>query len=307
MRNIITGGAGFIGSHLIDFLIKRDEQVVCIDNLSTGNQKNIAHWIDSPNFEFLHHDVVNPIKIKANRIWHLACPASIKEYQKNPIQTSKTNFLGTLNMLQLAKELNAVFLLTSSSEVYGNPKEHPQNESYLGNVNPIGIRSCYDEGKRIAESLCFDFARLHKVDVKVARIFNTYGPRMLPKDGRVISNFIYQALQKDPFTIYGEGLQTRSFCYILDLIDGLDKLMNSKFNGPFNFGNPEEYSIICIANKINDKVKNKFKYIKYPLPENDPSKRKPDITLAKKLLNWSPKIKLSKGLDITIDYFKNNY
>lgn len=306
MRNIVTGGAGFIGSHLIDNLINEGQNVICIDNFSSGLKKNIKHLINNSKFQLINHDIINPIELDADRIWHLACPASISEYQQDPIKTSKINFIGTLNMLELSKKLGAKFLLASSSEVYGDPKEHPQKENYWGSVNSIGVRSCYDEGKRFAESLTFDFARTFDLDVKIARIFNTYGPRIKPDDGRVISNFISQALRKEQFTIYGKGNQTRSFCFISDLINGLTKLMNSPYKGPINLGNPEEINIFNLASLINDKVGNKFELIYFPLPENDPSRRKPDITLAKRSLSWSPKINLSEGINQTINYFKEN-
>ena len=306
MRNIVTGGAGFIGSHLIDCLIQEGQDVICIDNFSSGLEKNIDHWIDNSKFQLINHDIVHPIELEADRIWHLACPASISEYQQDPIKTSKINFLGTLNMLELSRKLGAKFLLASTSEVYGDPKEHPQKENYWGSVNSIGARSCYDEGKRFAESLTFDFARTFNLDIKIARIFNTYGPRIKPNDGRVIGNFISQALRKEQFTIYGDGTQTRSFCFITDLINGLTKLMNSKYKGPVNLGNPEEINILNLASLINDKVGNKFKLIYYSLPENDPLRRKPDITLAKSSLFWSPKINLSEGINQTIHYFKEN-
>ena len=306
MRNIVTGGAGFIGSHLIDCLIQEGQDVICIDNFSSGLEKNIDHWIDNSKFQLINHDIVHPIELEADRIWHLACPASISESQQDPIKTSKINFLGTLNMLELSRKLGAKFLLASTSEVYGDPKEHPQKENYWGSVNSIGARSCYDEGKRFAESLTFDFARTFNLDIKIARIFNTYGPRIKPNDGRVIGNFISQALRKEQFTIYGDGTQTRSFCFITDLINGLTKLMNSKYKGPVNLGNPEEINILNLASLINDKVGNKFKLIYYALPENDPLRRKPDITLAKSSLFWSPKINLSEGINQTIHYFKEN-
>ncbi len=306
MRNIVTGGAGFIGSHLIDSLIINGEDVICIDNFSSGLEKNIEHWINNSKFKLINHDIINPIELEADRIWHLACPASISEYQKDPIKTSKINFIGTLNMLELARKSEAKFLLASSSEVYGDPTEHPQKENYWGSVNSIGVRSCYDEGKRFAESLTFDFARTFNLDIKIARIFNIYGPRTRSDDGRVISNFISQALRKEKFTIYGDGTQTRSFCFITDLINGLTKLMNSQNKGPVNLGNPEEINIFDLASLINDKVGNKFELIYYPLPENDPSRRKPDITLAKSSLFWSPKINLSEGINQTIHFFKEN-
>ncbi len=307
LKNIVTGGAGFIGSHLIDTLMVNGEKVICIDNFSSGKEQNIKHWINNSKFSLIRHDIEEPIEIEADRIWHLACPASTSEYQKDPIKTSKTNFIGTLNMLQLSKKNNAKFLLASTSEVYGDPKEHPQKEEYCGYVNSIGIRSCYNEGKRMAESLTYDFSREYNLDIKIARIFNTYGPRIRPNDGRVISNFMSQALQNKPFTIYGNGDQSRSFCFIFDLIDGLIKLMHSNFSGPINIGNPEECKILELAKIINDKVGNKFSFTNHPLPENDPIRRKPDITFAKTNLLWSPKINLSEGLDQTINYSKNFY
>ncbi len=307
MKNIVTGGAGFLGSHLIDLLLKKGEEVICLDNFKTGTQKNIAHLKDNTNFICVDHDVVNPIEINSDKIWHLACPASINEYQKDPIQTSKTIFLGTLNMLELAKKSNARFLLASSSEIYGNPEKHPQKENYWGAVNPIGKRSCYDEGKRIAESLCFDFSRMYGTKIKIARIFNTYGPRLSPRDGRVISNFICQSLQEKSLTIYGNGTQTRSFCFIFDLIDGLDKLMDSQYKGPLNLGNPEEIKINDLAHLINDMVGNNCSFIYNPLPENDPYKRKPDINFARSRLNWYPKVSLYEGLNLTIQYFKKQF
>ena len=307
MKNIVTGGAGFIGSHLIDFLLKKGEEVVCLDNFTTGSYQNIAHLKNNKNFTSMNHDITYPVEIKSDKIWHLACPASTSQYQKDPVGTSKTIFLGTLNMLELAKKNDAKFLLASSSEVYGDPKKHPQKETYWGSVNPIGKRSCYDEGKRIAESLCFDFSRMYETDIKIARIFNTYGPRISPIDGRVISNFICQTLQNKPLTIYGKGTQTRSFCFILDLIDGLYKLMNSNYKGPINLGNPEEIKINDLANLINDKVGNNCMFINNPLPENDPSKRQPDISFAKEALNWNPTVSLSEGLNLTIEYFKKHF
>ena len=307
MKNIVTGGAGFIGSHLIDTLMNNGENVVCIDDFSSGNEQNIDHWKKNSKFSLINHDIEEPINIETDRIWHFACPASISKYQQDPIKTSKTNFIGTLNMLQLSKKTKAKFLLASTSEVYGEPQEHPQKEEYLGSVNSIGIRSCYVEGKRMAESLTFDFARKYNLDIKIARIFNSYGPRIKPNDGRVISNFISQALTNKPFTIFGNGKQTRSFCFIKDLIDGLIKLMNSKYTGPINIGNPEECNILELAKIINDKAGNKFKFVNLPLPENDPVRRKPDITFAKNALLWTPKIHLSDGLDQTINYSKNFY
>tara|TARA_B100001287_G_C22616492_1_gene497857 strand:- start:132 stop:1067 length:936 start_codon:yes stop_codon:yes gene_type:complete len=304
LKNLVTGGAGFLGSHLIGKLIDNDEEVICLDNLFTGRIENIKHWENNQKFKFINHDVINPIELKVERIWHLACPASPIHYQLNPIKTAKTSFLGTYNMLGLAKKTKARILLASTSEIYGDPEIHPQNEEYKGCVNPIGIRSCYDEGKRIAESLTFDYLRVHKTDVSIARIFNTYGPNMQPKDGRVISNFIIQALRKKPLTIYGDGSQTRSFCYVDDLINGLIGLMNSSEKGPINIGNPKEYTILDIAKLIRNKIQPDLSFLKLPLPSDDPRKRKPDISKAKLLLNWEPAIEIDKGLDKTISYFR---
>ena len=302
--NLVTGGAGFLGSHLIDSLLKSGEEVICLDNYFTGRKKNIENWINNPKFELIRHDIIEPINLEVNKIWHLACPASPFHYQFNPIKTSKTCFIGTLNMLGLAKRTNARILLASTSEVYGDPKIHPQPESYRGNVNPIGIRSCYDEGKRIAETLCFDYLRKHRTDIKVMRIFNTYGPRMLPNDGRVVSNFILQALNGHPLTVYGQGKQTRSFCFVSDLIGGMISLMNSQHNGPVNFGNPNEITIKELAELIIMKINPNLKIIYKDLPEDDPLKRKPNIDFAKKELNWEPTVNINEGLDKTIKYFK---
>ncbi len=303
--NLITGGAGFLGSHLTEYLLNKNEEVICLDNLFTGNKNNLKKWATNPNFEFIRHDITEPIYLEVEKIWHLACPASPIHYQHNPIKTAKTSFLGTYNMLGLAKRLNAKILFTSTSEIYGDPEIHPQPESYRGNVNPIGIRSCYDEGKRIAETLCFDYKRQHNLDVKVARIFNTYGPRMVPNDGRVISNFICQALRNEDLTIYGEGDQTRSFCFVTDLIDGLVRLMNSDISGPVNIGNPEELKIIDVAKIISKKIPNSQNIIFKNLPLDDPLQRKPCIELATKKLGWEPKVSLEEGLDITINFFKD--
>ena len=303
--NLVTGGTGFLGSHLIDNLMKQGEIVYCLDNNFTGRDENIKNWIGNNNFEIIKHDVINPISLEVDRIWHLACPASPIHYQYDPIKTSKTCFMGTLNMLGLAKRTNATMLLASSSEIYGDPQQHPQREVYRGNVNPIGIRSCYDEGKRISESLCFAYLRQNNTNVKVMRIFNTYGPRMFPNDGRVVSNFILKALNNDPLSIYGNGSQTRSFCYVDDLVEGMIKLMNSEQKGPINFGNPNELTIKELAELIIKKINPELN-IKYEeLPEDDPTKRKPDIDLAKQLLGWEPKISLSEGMDLTINYFRN--
>ena len=300
----MTGGAGFLGSHLIDELIERGEKVICIDNLSTGNINNISHLLENDSFEFIEHDVINPIEQSCDRIWHLACPASPIQYQKDPIKTTKTSFLGTYNMLGLALRNKARLLFASTSEVYGDPEVNPQKESYKGSVNPIGTRSCYDEGKRVAESLCFDYLRAHGVEIRIARIFNTYGPRMSKNDGRVVSNFICQSLQNESITIFGDGNQTRSFCYVDDLIQGLIKIMNSSSTGPLNLGNPNEITIHTLANKIKSKINEQADIIFKKLPEDDPKKRKPDISQAKDILNWEPKFDLDMGLDLTIKYFK---
>ena len=305
-RNLITGGAGFLGSHLSDKLISQGEEVICLDNFHTGNKNNINHLINNPKFELIRHDITEPIMLEVDRIWHLACPASPKHYQSNPIKTAKTSFLGTYNMLGLAKRNRARILFTSTSEVYGDPKIHPQPETYKGNVNNIGIRSCYDEGKRIAETLCFDYKRVHNLDIRVVRIFNTYGPRMQPDDGRVISNFIVQALRKMPLTIYGEGKQSRSFCYVSDMINGFLKCMNNDFCGPINIGNPEEFTILEVADLIKKILSDDTKYVFKDLPQDDPRQRKPDISLANKKIDWFPEISLIDGLKPTIDYFKSN-
>jgi len=304
VRNLVTGGAGFLGSHLIDRLMEAGEEVICLDNTYTGRKRNVQKWWNNPKFEFIRHDVTEPILVEVDRIWHFACPASPVHYQHNPIKTSKTSFLGTYNMLGLARRLNARILLASTSEVYGDPEIHPQPETYRGCVNPIGIRSCYDEGKRIAESLCFDYKRMHNLDIRIARIFNTYGPRMLKNDGRVVSNFIIQSLSEKPITIYGNGGQTRSFCFVNDLIDGLIKLMNNSHSGPINLGNPKEYTILDLANIIRSKINPELEFIYKPFPEDDPLQRKPNIDLAKSNLSWEPKIEINEGLDITIKYFK---
>ena len=304
MKNLVTGGLGFLGSHLIDKLMESGERVICLDNSYTGREENLNKWWNNSSFEFLRHDVVEPIKLEVDKIWHLACPASPVHYQNNPIKTAKTSFLGTLNMLGLAKRVKAKILIASTSEIYGDPKVHPQPEDYTGSVNTIGIRSCYDEGKRIAETLCYDYERIHKVQVRVARIFNTYGPRMSIQDGRVVSNFIVQALENRPITIYGDGQQTRSFCFVDDLINGLLKLMACDYTKPINLGNPTEFTILELANLIKEKIESNSDIIFKPLPEDDPLQRRPIIKLAKKELNWEPLINISKGLDLTIDYFK---
>ena len=305
LRNLITGGAGFVGSHLVDRLMKYGEKVICLDNFFTGSKENIEYWMGHPSFELIHHDVTEPIKLDVDRIWHLACPASPIHYQFNPIKTAKTSFIGTYNMLGLAKRVGARILFASSSEVYGNPEKHPQPESYNGNVNPIGIRSCYDEGKRVAESLCYDYKRMHNVEIRIARIFNTYGPRMLLNDGRLISNLLVQSIHGDDLTIYGSGNQTRSFCFIDDLIDSLILFMNSSNTGPMNLGNKEEISILEIANliRINSTKKINLKFLKEL--EDDPLRRKPSLELARKALNWEAKVLFDEGLKITREYFRS--
>ena len=304
MKNLVTGGAGFIGSYLVERLINKGEIVYCIDNFLTGNKSNIQKLIGNKNFELIEHDITIPINLEVDKIWHLACPASPIHYQKDPITTTKINFLGTLNMLNLAKKNNSEFLLASTSEVYGDTEINPQSESYKGSVNPIGVRSCYDEGKRISESLTFDFNRTHDLNIHIVRIFNTYGPRMSPNDGRVVSNFICQALNSEPITVYGDGSQTRSFCYVNDLVSGVIRLMNSKYIGPINIGNPQEIKVLELANLIRRQTNSSSKIIFKDLPKDDPLQRKPNISLAKKNLNWEPKINLEEGLNKTIEYFK---
>jgi UDP-glucuronate decarboxylase len=304
MRILVTGGAGFIGSHLIDRLMAENHDVVCLDNFYTGRKHNLVQWMDHPYFEIIRHDITEPIRLEVDQIYHLACPASPVHYQYNPVKTVKTNVMGTLHMLGLAKRIKARFLLASTSEVYGDPGVHPQPESYWGNVNPIGIRSCYDEGKRIAETLTFDYHRQNGVDIRVARIFNTYGPRMLAQDGRVVSNFVVQALQGKPLTVYGSGEQTRSFCYVSDLVDGLIRLMNGEHIGPINLGNPDEYTMLELAQQVQTLVNPDVAIEFNPLPKDDPQRRKPDITQAKTLLDWQPKVPLSQGLQQTVESFK---
>ncbi|MGD9817767.1 MAG: UDP-glucuronic acid decarboxylase family protein [Desulfomonilaceae bacterium] len=304
---LVTGGAGFIGSHLCRNLLGIGYSVICMDNLFTGAKRNIFPLMDNPNFEFIRHDIVSPILIEADEIYHLACPASPIHYQSNPIKTLKTSVLGTLNMLGLAKRLKARFLLASTSEVYGDPEVHPQTESYHGNVNPVGPRACYDEGKRAAETLTVGYKDYNDVNVAIARIFNTYGPRMLPNDGRVVSNFICQALKNEDITIYGDGSQTRSFCFVSDMVDGLMKLMHSEESGPMNLGNPHEVTIKELAETILEMIPESKSKITYKsLPKDDPIRRKPDISLARKTLNWKPTIALEEGLDSTISYFMDN-
>ena len=303
--HLVTGGAGFLGSHLIDRLMEAGDEVICLDNYFTGRKANIARWIGHPRFELIRHDVTEPIKLEVDRIWHLACPASPIHYQFNPVKTAKTSFLGTYNMLGLARRVGARLLLASTSEVYGDPEVHPQPESYWGSVNPIGVRSCYDEGKRIAETLCFDYQRMNDVEVRVARIFNTYGPRMLPDDGRVVSNFIVQALRGEPLTLYGDGSQTRSFCYVSDLIEGLIRLMNGDHTGPINLGNPNEFTIRELAELVRIQINPELQLVEKPLPQDDPQQRQPAIDLARQQLNWQPTVSLEQGLAPTIDSFRN--
>lgn len=307
LRIMITGGAGFIGSHLCERLVEQGHDVLCVDNFYTGNKSNIRHLLGLHNFELLRHDVTFPLFVEVDQIYNMACPASPIHYQYDPVQTVKTAVHGAINMLGLAKRVGATFLQASTSEVYGDPTQHPQTESYWGNVNPIGLRACYDEGKRCAETLCFDYNRQHNVNIKVARIFNTYGPKMAVDDGRVVSNFIAQAIRKEPITLYGDGQQTRSFCFVSDLVDALIKFMNSPDNviGPVNLGNPVEFTIQELADMVRAKIPNSPDTIHKELPKDDPMQRKPDITLAKQLLDWEPKIKLSEGLDKTIEYYKS--
>ena len=305
MRILVTGGAGFIGSHLIDRLMEQGHEVICLDNFYTGTRRNIVKWLGNPYFELIRHDITEPIRLEVDQIYHLACPASPIHYQYNPVKTIKTNVLGTMYMLGLAKRVKARFLLASTSEVYGDPDVHPQTEEYRGNVNCIGPRSCYDEGKRVAETLAFEYYREHKVDIRVARIFNTYGPRMLENDGRVVSNFVVQALRGEPLTVYGEGSQTRSFCYVSDLVEGLMRLMNGDFIGPVNLGNPDEYTILELAQVIQGMINPEAELVYKPLPEDDPKQRQPDITRAKTYLDWSPTIPLRQGLKMTIEDFRS--
>tara|TARA_Y200000002_G_scaffold32625_1_gene24047 strand:- start:698 stop:1648 length:951 start_codon:yes stop_codon:yes gene_type:complete len=303
--HLVTGGAGFLGSHLIDRLMEAGDEVICLDNYFTGRKANIARWIGHPRFELIRHDVTEPIKLEVDRIWHLACPASPIHYQFNPVKTAKTSFFGTYNMLGLARRVGARLLLASTSEVYGDPEVHPQPERYWGSVNPIGVRSCYDEGKRIAETLCFDYQRMNGVEVRVARIFNTYGPRMLLDDGRVVSNFIVQALRGEPLTLYGDGSQTRSFCYVSDLVEGLIRLMNGESTGPINLGNPEEFTIRELAELVRQQIKPDLPLVEKPLPQDDPRQRQPAIDLARQQLDWQPTVSLEQGLAPTIDSLRN--
>lgn len=305
-RILVTGGAGFIGSHLCKRLLDEGNSVICLDNFFTGSIENIKELKKNPNFTILAQDIETSVDIKADEIYNLACPASPPHYQFNPVKTTRTCVLGTANMLELAKKYNAKILQASTSEVYGDPFEHPQNETYRGNVNPIGVRSCYDEGKRCAETLMSDYNRQYGTNAKIIRIFNTYGPNMLPNDGRVVSNFIMQALSNNDITIYGNGSQTRSFCYVSDLVDGMIRMMNAEnFTGPVNLGNPEERTILDLAKLIIRMVNSNSKIVYKPIPEDDPVKRKPDISLAKERLGWKPKVDIESGLEKTIQYFRN--
>lgn len=305
MRILVTGGAGFIGSHLCERLISEGNEVLCLDNFFTGRRENIFHLLDNPRFELLRHDVTEPILLEVDQIYNLACPASPVHYQYNPVKTVKTNVMGTINMLGLAKRVRARILQASTSEVYGDPLVHPQTEDYWGNVNPIGLRSCYDEGKRLAETLMTDYHRQNKVDIRIARIFNTYGPRMLEDDGRVVSNFIVQALRGQPLTLYGEGQQTRSFCYVEDLIEGLIRLMNVEdLHEPVNLGNPGEFTIMQLAEEVIKACESKSGFTYLPLPADDPRQRKPNITRAQTALGWNPTIPLREGLKRTVEDFK---
>ena len=306
-RILVTGGAGFIGSHLCKRLVKEGQEVLCLDNFFTGSKENIRPLMNYDNFEWIRHDITRDFYAEVEQIYNLACPASPVHYQYNPIKTAKTSVLGTMNMLGLAKRTGARILQASTSEVYGDPEVHPQPESYRGCVNPIGIRSCYDEGKRMAETLCFDYYRQHQVDMKVIRIFNTYGPNMNPEDGRVVSNFIVQALRNQDITVYGDGSQTRSFCYVDDLVEGIRRMMDSRdgFTGPVNLGNPGEFTVLELAEKVLDLTGSRSKIIYQPLPQDDPTQRKPVIELAKKELGWEPEIALEEGLKKTIQYFEN--
>lgn len=306
-RILVTGGAGFVGSHLCDRLVAQGHDVICLDNLFTSQKNNITHLLNKPNFEFIRHDVVHPIWLEVDEVYNLACPASPPHYQYNPVKTMKTSVVGAINLLGLAKRTRAKILQASTSEIYGEPKVHPQKEDYWGNVNPIGIRSCYDEGKRAAETLFFDYHRQNKVNIRVIRIFNTYGPRMHPYDGRVVSNFIVQAITGQDITLYGDGQQTRSFGYVDDLVDGMMAMMNGpdSFVGPVNIGNPNEFTVAELAKLVIELTGSKSKLIHLPRPADDPSQRRPDISLAKSKLNWEPKVPLREGLTKTIEYFKS--
>lgn len=310
-RILVTGGAGFIGSHMVEVLLKRGHDVICLDNFYTGSKENVVHLRDYPHFEILRHDVIQPLLVEVDEIYNLACPASPVHYQYNPVKTVKTNVMGMINMLGLAKRTRARVLQASTSEVYGEPREHPQTESYWGHVNPVGIRSCYDEGKRVAETLCMDYHRQNHVTVKIIRIFNTYGPRMSEQDGRVVSNFVIQALKNQPLTVYGEGRQTRSFCYVDDLVEGMIRMMEwdhdgqkgHTFPGPVNLGNPHEITVMELAEHVLRLTGSKSKIERRPLPSDDPTQRRPDISLAKEKLDWQPQVPLEEGLKKTIAYF----
>ena len=305
MKTLVTGGAGFLGSHLCERLLDQGHEVICLDNFFTGKKQNVAHLKDHPNFELMRHDVIDPFKVEVDRIYNMACPASPVHYQYNPIKTVKTSVMGSINCLGLAKRVGARILQASTSEVYGDPEVHPQPESYRGNVNPIGLRACYDEGKRCAETLFFDYNRENGVDTRVVRIFNTYGPRMAPDDGRVVSNFIVQAIKGEDLTIYGDGSQTRSFCYVDDLVEAILRTMEQEETvGPVNIGNPVEFTIRELAEQVLEKVGSSSKLVEMPLPSDDPTQRKPDISLAKKVLNWEPGVQLAEGLERTIPYFR---
>jgi len=305
LRILITGGAGFLGSHLCDRLVAQGADVLCLDNFFTGAKRNIRHLIDNHNFELIRHDIVQPMFLEVDQIYNLACPASPVHYQYNPVKTVKTNVMGAINMLGLAKRVKARILQASTSEIYGSPQEHPQTETYWGHVNPIGLRSCYDEGKRVAETLMMDYHRQNQVDIRLVRIFNTYGPRMAISDGRVVSNFVVQALRNEPITIYGDGSQTRSFCYVSDMIDAFIKMMNNEdFIGPVNLGNPTEFSIKQLAELVVESTQSKSQITYKPLPQDDPIQRRPDITLAKEKLNWEPQVELKEGLHKAVDYFR---
>lgn len=306
-RTLITGGAGFLGSHLCERLLAEGREVICLDNFFTGTKSNILHLLDNPHFELMRHDVTFPLYVEVDEIYNLACPASPIHYQHDPVQTTKTSVHGAINMLGLAKRTKARIFQASTSEVYGDPQVHPQNEGYVGAVNPIGPRACYDEGKRCAETLFFDYHRQHGLNIKVARIFNTYGSRMHPNDGRVVSNFIVQALKNEPITIYGDGMQTRSFCYVDDMIEGFVRLMNSPDNvtGPMNLGNPDEFTMLELAEKVRELAGSRSELVKLPLPVDDPKQRKPDISLARKVMDWEPKVPLEEGLKKTIAYFES--
>ena len=306
-RILVTGGAGFLGSHLCEHLLDQGHEVICVDNFFTGRRANISHLLSNPLFEVLRHDITFPLYVEADEIYNLACPASPIHYQFDPVQTTKTSVHGAINVLGLAKRIKAKILQASTSEVYGDPDVHPQEESYWGRVNPIGVRSCYDEGKRCAETLFFDYYRQHNLRIKIARIFNTYGPRMHPNDGRVVSNFIVQALENKPITIYGDGMQTRSFCYVNDLIEAMIKIMDTpdSFTGPVNIGNPMEFTILELAKTVIELTGSNLQIEFKPLPQDDPKQRQPDINLAREMLDWEPKVSLKEGLQKTIDYFRN--